>query len=410
MRRLSECVAPSFYDVHRDIRDKKHDHYVLKGGRGSCKSSFVAVEIIMELLRTPDIHAVCLRKVADTLRDSVFAQLLWAIDILGVSQYFSIGVSPMRITYTPTGQMIYFRGCDDPLKLKSIKPPFGHFGILWFEEWAEFDGAEETRSVRQSIRRGSGRCIVFYSYNPPPSAGSWVNQEINTPQADRLVHHSTYLTVPPAWLGESFLAEAEHLRMVAPESWRHEYGGEVIGTGGEIFRNVTVRTIPEEELQQFDRIRRGIDWGYAADPFAYIGCHYDKTRRRLYIFDEIYKTALSNRVAAELLQSNALRMGEIIADSAEPKSIAEMWDYGIRCRGAVKGADSVRHGIKWLCALEAIVIDPVRCPNAAREFTSYELERDAHGGFKGRYPDKDNHTIDAVRYALEDDIRNVTVR
>ena len=173
-----------------------------------------------------------------------------------------------------------------------------------------------------------------------------------------------------------------------------------------MFTNLDVREISEEEIAVFDRIRRGIDFGYAVDPFAYLVCHYDKTRKRLYLMDEIYKVGLSNRAAAELIQGCEVYDGYIVCDSAEPKSIAELRGYGLKVRGAKKGPDSIEYGIKFLQSLEVIIIDPVRCPHAANEFYNYELERDSRGEFNASYPDKDNHTIDAVRYALEDDMSN----
>lgn len=407
---LKSCIAPSFYGLHKAVKRHKYTHYVLKGGRGSTKSSFVAIEMILSIMRNPKIHGIALRAVGNTLHDSVFEQLLWAIDTLGVGEYFTSTVSPLKITYKPTGQTIIFRGTDDPFKIKSIKAPFGYFGVIWYEEWDQFGGMEQIRNINQSLMRGGSEYTVFYTFNPPQSINNWVNYEVMQSRGDRIVHHSTYETVPHEWLGEQFLIEAEHLRKTNPEKWEHEYGGNATGTGGEVFRNVTVCKISDEEIARFDRIRRGLDWGYAVDPFAYIVCHYDKTRRKLYIFHEIYKAELSNRNAAELIKKENRYNREIVADSAEPKSIADMYEYGLRICPAVKGPDSVKHGIEWLKDLEAIVIDPERCPNATREFTCYELQKDKNGNFKGQYPDKDNHTIDAVRYACEDDSRNVRVR
>jgi len=157
-------------------------------------------------------------------------------------------------------------------------------------------------------------------------------------------------------------------------------------------------------------VRRGIDWGYATDPFHYAVCHYDKTRRRLYIFHEIHQARLSNRRAAQEIQRENVLNREIVADSAEPKSIAEMYGYGLRVVGARKGPDSVNYGVKWLSELEEIVIDAERCPNTWREFYGYELQCDANGNFRAEYPDKQNHSIDAVRYALQDEITNTKVR
>ena len=145
--RLSEIIPPHFREAHKLIREHTYTEITLPGGRGSCKSSFVGEEIPLLMKRNPDMHALVLRKYGNTLKDSVYNQILWAIETLGLSKEFRATVSPMQIKYLPTGQTIYFRGLDDPLKVKSIKPTFGYIGILWFEELDQFAGAEEVRSV-----------------------------------------------------------------------------------------------------------------------------------------------------------------------------------------------------------------------------------------------------------------------
>ena len=403
--KLSELISPSFYEMHKDIKNNRYTHYWLKGGRGSTKSSFVSIEIILGIMKDPNANAVVLRKVKETIKDSVFEQLIWAIEKLKVSEYWDIKHNPMELIYIPTGQKILFRGADKPRKIKSIKVSRGYVKFMWYEEVDEFNGVEEIRIINQSLMRGGKEFVVFYTYNPPNRNNAWVNEEILIERHDRKVHHSTYLTVPKEWLGEQFFIEAEHLKKVNERAYRHEYLGEVTGIGGEVFTNVTIRKITDDEISRFDRIKRGMDFGYAVDPFAYVVMHYDKTRRRLYIFYEIYKVGLSNRKAAELIKKENTNNGLIVADSAEPKSIAELKEYGLRVKGAKKGPDSVDYGIKFLQDLEEIVIDRERCPNAAREFLNYELEKDKDGNFKAGFPDKNNHIIDAVRYALEDDMR-----
>lgn len=410
---LSKVIAPSFSGIHKDVKAGKHTHYWLKGGRGSTKSSFISVEIVLGIMRDAArgeyTNAIIMRRYGVTLRESVFEQIGWAINALGVSEHWKGSVSPMSWIYTTTGQKIVFRGADDPTKVKSIKFAIGWAKYLWFEEVNEFEGPEKIRSIIQSVLRGGADFACFYSFNPPKSARNWVNQYIAIERADTLIHHSTYLTVPPEWLGEQFIVEAEHLRKVKPEAYRHEYLGEVIGTGGEVFDNITLRKLSDEEIASFDNLRRGIDWGYAADPFAYNVCHYDSTRRRLYIFREIHKVKLSNRAAAALIKPEA-GSARITCDSAEPKSIDEVKEYGLWVLGAKKGPDSVEYGIKWLQDLEEIIIDPERCPETAREFSGYELERDKEGNFKAGFPDKNNHHIDAVRYACEEDMRRAAIR
>lgn len=411
--RLTDVIAPSFYDLHWDIREGRHTYYKLDGGRGSTKSSFSSIEIIrgmMDDAATGKItNAVVFRRYKDNLHDSVYEQLIWAIDTLQVPHLWKQTENPLRLTYKKTGQVILFRGADKVKKSKSIKVSKGYIKYLWFEELDEFEGPEKLRSIQQSVIRGGEKFTVFYSYNPPKSQRSWVNDPVQWDRPDTICHHSTYLSAPREWLGEQFIIDAKHLRDTKPEAYRHEYLGEVTGTGAEVFTNLTARKITDAEIKGFDRIKRGLDWGYASDPFHYTVNHYDKTRRRLYIFGEIHQVKLSNRKAAELIKRENSANREIVADSAEPKSIAEMIGYGLHVIGARKGPDSVDYGVKWLADLEEIIIDSDRCPNTWREFYGYELEVDGNGNFKAEYPDKDNHSIDAVRYSRQDDMRNVRV-
>ena len=197
----ARLVAPAFMPVLLDILDKGHLEYVEEGGRGSTKSSFISLVIPTLIKNNPQMHAVCCRKVGNTLRDSVFAQICWAIDALGLGAEFDSKVSPLEITYKPTGQKIYFRGADDPIKLKSIKPQFGYIGILWYEELDQFAGPEEVRNIRQSAIRGGDTAWVFKSFNPPKTKSNWANQYVLEDNPGALVHSSTYNDVPPEWLG-----------------------------------------------------------------------------------------------------------------------------------------------------------------------------------------------------------------
>ncbi|MFC5468423.1 PBSX family phage terminase large subunit [Cohnella suwonensis] len=406
---LTNLIAPSFYDVHHAIKEERYTHFWLKGGRGSTKSSLISLEIILGVMRDPNANAVALRKIKENLRESVYEQLLWAIDVLGVSHLWHDSVSPMSLTYKPTGQKIIFRGADKPKKVKSSKLRRGYIKYVWYEEIDEFD-AGDIRTINQTFLRGGPKFIVFYSFNPPKSQRNWVNAEVLEPRADRLVHHSTYETVPRHWLGEQFFVEAEELRKKNLDAYEHEYLGKVTGTGGEVFRNLTFREIGVKEIEVFDRVKRGLDFGYAKDPLHYAVMHYDKTRKRLFIFGEIHKVRMSNRSAVTEIKKENTGNRSITADSAEPRTINEFRELGLNIVGAKKGPDSVEHGVKFLEDLEEIIIDPVRCPNTKREFYGYELDRDGNGNFKDGYPDKDNHSIDAVRYALEDEMRNARVK
>lgn len=411
MAKLSELLAPSFYQLHQDLKHNRYSNYWLKGGRGSTKSSFISLEIVMGIMKDPQANAVVLRKVFNTIRDSVFDQYLWAIDVLGVGDLWGDSTSPMQLTYLPTGQQIRFKGADKPKKIKSQKFRHGYTKFKHYEEADEFGGETEIRNINQSLNRGGSNIITFYSYNPPASQNSWVNQAVDHAKLrdDTQVHSSDYLSVPRDWLGKEFLADAEQLQKDNPKAYAHEYLGEVTGTGAEVFTNLTLRKIEDDEISHFDRIRRGLDFGFAHDPLAYIEAYYDATRRRLFIYKEIYQVGMTDRVAAaELMRLNP-QNDTIIADSAEPRTIANFNELGMRIDGAKKGPDSVEHGTKFLQDLREIIIDPIRCPNAAREFSGYELDRDANGNFKSGYPDRDNHTIDATRYLLEDVYRRVKV-
>ncbi|NMK39931.1 PBSX family phage terminase large subunit [Megasphaera elsdenii] len=397
--KLSNIIAPHFWELHRDIKQHGHTYYWLEGGRGSTKSSDISIEIPPLMIKNPECHAVVLRKVGNTIKNSVYPQMQWGIDALGLTDKFRFKTSPHEITYKKTGQKILFFGVDDPQKIKSIKLPFGYVGICWIEELNQFTGMEEIRNLNQSLLRGGPVFWEFCSFNPPKSQNNWVNEEKLFDDPDRLIHHSTYLGVPREWLGDRFFEDAEKLKIKNEMAYRHEYLGEVTGTGGAVFENVEDMAMSNELVGNFDRLYYGLDFGFAVDPLAYVAMYYDAKREDLYIFDEIYQQKLTNSQAAGRI---AQRTGDrlIIADSAEPKSIKEMKDYGLHITGARKGPDSVEHGIKWLQDRAHIYIDKRRCPNTFREFISYEYERNREGQFISAYPDKNNHAIDAVRYGM----------
>lgn len=412
---LTDVIAPSFYDLFWDVWEELYTHYWNEGGRGSAKSSFISVEIIMKIMDDAEkgimSHGVVFRRVKEDLSTSVYEQLCWAIEKLGVTNDWYMGTSPLVLKYKPTGQKIMFRGLDEPKKAKGIKVRKGWIKYIWYEEVDEVEGKHKIDIVNQTLLRGGPKFLVFYSFNPPQSQRNWVNREVLETRKDKVVHHSTYLEVPVDWLGEQFVIEAEHLKKVNPTKYNHDYLGEVTGTGGEVFTNVIVRKISEEEIKVFDKIKNGLDFGYAADPLAFVRCHYDKTRKILYIFEEIYRAGLGNSAAVELIKIKNPDNKRITADSAEPRTINEFRNLGVNIIGARKGPDSIEHGIKFLSTkIEVIVIDNERCPNVAREFLSYELKRDKEGNFRGDYPDKDNHSIDAVRYAMEEEMLDMKAK
>lgn len=397
---LSEKIGPAFYDIAHDIFHHGHTHYDFSGGRGSLKSSTVSIIVPLLLVGNPGTHALVLRKVANTIRDSVYAQYIWAIGELGMAAYWEAKVSPMELIYKPTGQKIMFRGADDPMKIKSIKVPFGYIAVTHFEEKDQFAGRAEIRNILQSTMRGGSVFWNFESYNPPISRDNWANKDSLEERADRLCHKSTYLQAPPEWLGEQFLAEAEHLKATDERAYQHEYLGIPVGTGGNVFENLELREITDEEMSHFDHIYQGVDYGWFPDPFAFIRLHYDRARETIYLMDEIYQNKLTNEASGNIIIQRGYKDAYITCDRAEPKSVADYRAMGLPAKAAVKGPGSVDYGMKWL-QRRKIVIDRKRTPNAYNEFVNYEYERNKDGDIISGYPDANNHLIDATRYALE---------
>lgn len=395
-------IAPTFSPVIFDIADAAHSEYVFPGGRGSTKSSFCGLNVVDLIMKHEDIHACILRQVGDTLRSSVYQQILWAISALGLDDEFSCTVSPLEITRKSTGQKIYFRGADDPNKIKSIKVPFGYIGVVWFEELDQFQGEDAVRKIEQSVIRGGELAYKFKSFNPPKSAQNWANKYIKIPRADRLVTESTYLTVPEKWLGKPFLDDAAFLKETNPAAYENEYLGIVNGTGGNVFDNVNIREITDTEIARFDNIFNGVDWGWYPDLYAFARVHYAPAQHTLYIWQEFTCNKMKNEQTAQKLSDLGITPNDIITcDSAENKSVEDYRAYGLLARSAIKGPGSREYSYKWLQSLKEIVIDNTRCPVAAQEFLNKEYDRDREGNVISGYPDGNDHVIDAVRYAME---------
>lgn len=393
-------IPDCFHWAIRDIRDKKHLEYVFKGGRGSTKSTTVGMTIVELMKNNHDIHAVVCRKVGNTIKDSVYNKIKWAIGKQEFTEEFDSKLSPMEITLKSTGQKIYFRGADDPDKIKSINPEFGYIGILWFEELDQFSGPEEIRKIEQSAIRGGDTAWIFKSFNPPKTANNWANKYVLEPKGNRIVHSSTYLDVPPEWLGKPFIDEAEHLKEVNPNAYEYEYGGVPNGNGGNVFEYLEIREITDEEIGHMDRIYPGVDYGWFPDAYCYLRTYYDSAREKIYLLDELYVNKWSNAKTADWIKKKGYDDYTMICDSAEPKSVTDYRDAGLPARGAIKGPGSVEYGFKFL-QTKTIVIDPKRTPNAYKEITEYEYDRDKEGNVISGYPDGNDHAISALRYAYE---------
>lgn len=401
-------IGKAFVDLNRWIDDRKYREYWLEGGRASIKSSFWSQKLIEILENNPNMCAIAIRKVGNTLKDSVYSQIQWGIDKLAetypeVASHWVCTKSPLEIKNKNTGQIIYFRGADDPGKIKSIKPPKDKYiGVSIYEEFDQMNGMNEVRKIDQSIIRGGSDFIEFKVYNTPKSNNHFVNKEKIIPKPTRMVHRSTYLDVPVEFLGQPFIDEAEYVKEINPKVYANEYLGEAIGDGGNVFENIELREITDEEIKNFDYKYQGIDFGWYPDPLAWTNMCFQPNKRTLYIFDEFVVNKMSNADVWNYLKENKNVQEEdlITADSAEPKSIGDFQSYGSLMRGAKKGPDSVEYSMKWLSGLAKIVIDPKRCPKCAEEFTTYEYQQDKDGNYISGYVDADNHCIDSVRYAL----------
>lgn len=407
--RGSEKIIPKYYDLYRDIMNHEYTHYKLYGGRGSTKSSFISEIIPHIIINNPNVHACVFRKVGNTLKNSVYGQMQWGIDQTdGLYSLYKFKVNPMEMIYRPTGQKIMFFGLDDPGKIKSIKLPFGYIGVTWFEEEDQYAGDAEIRKVLQSTMRGGDKFWDFRSFNPPISASNWANKDILVDRPDTLCIKSSYLDVPREWLGESFYDEADWLKAINPRAYTHEYLGEAIGDGGNVFENVKVQPITDEQIKTFDRIYMGVDWGWYPDPFAWVKVYYDSARRDLYIYDEYVVNKKGNADVWKILQEkkSVLSSDLITADSAEPKSISDFRSYGSNTRGAEKGPGSIEYSMKWLQSLNHIYIDLARCPVAADEFLTYEYTRNKDDEIISDYPDENNHCLtgDTIVNTVDGDI------
>ena len=410
---VNDAIAPIYFPIMDDILDHNHVHYVFKGGRGSTKSSFISEMIPLLIINHPNVHCIVFRKIGNTIKNSVWSQVVWGIDKWGLRDYFQIPKTIANpIVYKPTGQQILFMGLDDPNKVKSVKLPFGYIGITWFEELDQYQGEKEIRKVLQSTMRGGTMFWDFRSFNPPISNLNWANQYAADAlsRENTLVMSSDYTQIPEEWLGQAFIDEAEDLKETNPRAYEHEYLGIPVGTGGNVFENVEPLYMNDAFIETFDRIYSGIDFGWYPDPFAFTKVHVDISRRNIYIFAEYRCNKQSNRQVFEKLYHELTYCGRpfmtpdeiVTCDSAEPKSISDLKSYGAYgARPAKKGADSVQYSMKWLQSLNHIYIDPKRCPETYKEFIEYEYERDKDDEVVSGYPDANNHSIDSVRYGLE---------
>lgn len=400
--RLSEVIGKGY----KTFWNYKGRYRVVKGGRGSKKSTTSSLWIISNMMKYPLSNTLVVRKGYNTHKDSTFAQLKWAINKLEVSHLWKYTVSPLEITYKPTGQKIIFRGMDDPLKLTSITVDNGVLCWVWIEEAYEIlkedDFDKLDMSIRGELPKGYFKQITL-SFNPW-SDKHWLKRRFFDVEDDRV------LALTTTYRCNEFLAEDDkkQFERMSPRRKRIEADGEWGIAEGLIFENWKVEEFDVKEIRKLKGAVAcfGLDFGYTTDPSAFsasiaVPIEDTKNRWRIYIFDEFYKNGMSNRAIAELIKYKGYSKEKIIADSQEPKSIDEIKKvHGIRrIQGAEKGPDSIRNGIQFLQDCE-IIIHP-NCTNAEIEFSNYSWKKDKTGKYTNEPVDDFNHFLDSLRYAMQ---------
>lgn len=402
---LKALIAPHFYPLWSDMRNFRHRHYWLPGGRGSTKSSLASIRMARGIMEDPMANGCVFMQGKVDIRESVLEQMMWAVGEMGVTDWWDVCTGPIQMTYRPTGQKILFRGMDDPRKTKSVKLRRGYIKYTWFEEADRLDGVKAMTTAMLSTMRGGPVFQNIVTYNPPESSANWINSEVTRYKANRLVFPSDYRGVPREWLGEAFFEEAEEMQRTNPTMYEHVYLGKVTGTGSEVFTNLNLRDISDDEIDGFRTRRHGLDLGHTNDLSALETTHYCEKTKTLYVFGEWAKhCAFPDVIFEEGIRARGLEDEPICGDAGGlgVAIIGDLNRYGANVHKAQKPKNSVEMGMLWLRRLNCIVIDPRRCPVAAREFSTYEFAKLRDGTVLADYPNRDNHSIDAVRYGNEE--------
>ena len=386
---------------YKEYWNFKGRYRVCKGSRASKKSKTTALWYIYNLMKYKNSNLLVIRKTYRTLKDSCYTELKWAIHRLGVDAFFSCTQSPLEITYIPTGQKIYFRGLDDPLKVTSITVDVGSLCWLWIEEAyeinseADFDMLNE--SIRGEVQDGLFKQVTL-TFNPWNDR-HWLKRKFfDNPDKDTLAMTTNYTC--NEWLDEADLQVFETMKEKNPR--RYQVAG--LGNWG-IVDGLVYENWKEQEftLEQTKHCKTayGLDWGFTNDPTAFVVSMIDLEKNKIYIWDEFYEKGLSNRKIYDKIVSMGYSKAKIICDSAEPKSIDELKTLGLRyVRGAKKGKDSINNGVQFIQNFE-IIIHP-RCVNFITEIGNYQWDEDKFGNKVNKPIDCFNHLMDAMRYAVEE--------
>lgn len=389
----------------------KGRYRAVKGSRASKKSKTTALWFIYNMMKYKYANALVIRKTFRTLKDSCFTELRWAVKRLKVEHLWNFKESPLEAEYIPTGQKIFFRGLDDPLKITSITVDIGVLCWMWIEEAYEIMSEADFDTLDESIR---GECPeglfkqITLTFNPW-NERHWLKKKFFDKQdPDILAITTNYLC--NEFLDSNDLAVFERMKINNPRRYA------VAGLGGwgiveglvyenwkeESFEFITKKEADEGKTGVIkDNLKSafGLDFGYTNDPSALFCGAVDLENKKLYVFDEFYEKGLSNKRIAEKIIEMGYRKERITGDCSEPKSIDELNSFQLHVKGAKKGKDSINNGIQWIQELE-IIIHP-RCVNFLTEISNYTWDSDKFGKKLNKPIDDFNHLMDAMRYGLE---------
>lgn len=382
---------------------------VCKGSRASKKSKTSALWFIVNLMKHPAANLLVVRATYNTLRNSCFTELKWAIARLGVQQYWQINLSPLEMTYLPTGQKIYFRGLDDPLKVTSITVDVGVLCWLWIEEAYEIDSEESFDTLDESIRGqvpdGLFKQITL-TFNPW-NEHHWLKKRFfDAPDSDVLAKTTNYLC--NEFLDDADLRVFERMKRDNPRRYQVAGLGNWGMVDGLVYENFREAEFELSDLPDTARSFFGLDFGYTNDPTAFWAGMVDEKSKKIWVFDEMYERGMSNERIADRITEMGYAKEVITADSAEPKSIDRLRTLGLRrVRAAQKGKDSILNGIDRIQDYE-LIVHP-RCKNFLVEIYNYTWAKDKFGRAINKPIDDFNHLMDAMRYALESDTKHARI-
>lgn len=396
VKKLSDIVLPAYREFWRT----KKTYVICKGSRGSGKSKHAALWHIYHMMKYPLANTLVVRRTERTLRDSCYSDLKWAIHQLGVEEYWNCTISPLEMIYKPTGQKILFRGLDDAFKITSISVPVGFLCFLWLEEFYEISSEDDFDTLNESIRgqlpEGYWKRITG-TFNPWSANHFSKKKFFDNPSDDVLAMTTTYKDNP--YLSETDLRLFEQMKINNPRRYRVAGDGEFGIADGLIYENFKVEDFDVNKIRQIPGIKSAfnLDFGFT-DPNAFVCEMIDNTNKKLYIFDEWYKSGVTNKVIADAIKEMGYGGQRIICDCAEPKSIAELREEGINAEPSRKGSDSVNHGIQLIQNYE-IIIHP-KCVEFQKEISNYCWAKDKNGKPTDKPDHEFSHGMDSMRYGV----------